>query len=235
LERGNLQIRQSLRKIVAYLQHLSWYILAIITIVFIVYFKYFYFHIISFSSLLFALTIVLFGIQTLEKILFSLDEKSEVFNTHFQGEVAIVNILQKLPPEYLIFHDLQIEAKRKVKINHLVIGPTGIFVIELKVFSRIGLLGHKTRINKKLKKVAKRVNDKVVFVSQLVKKVTGQTYTVKPILVVTPSSLSSHILQNITLTTPKRVNETLMSNPIILDNSQLKRLAFAFETYFSLD
>jgi hypothetical protein len=233
LERQTLQIRQNLRKIIAYFQCLSWYILAVLTIVFIIYFKYFYFHILSLSTFLFAFTLLLFGVQTLEKIVISLDEKNEVFNTRCQGELAIANILQKLPPEYFILHDFKIKASKKIRINHLVIGPTGIFVIQVGVFKRGNLIKGRTNVNKRLKRITKRVNDKAVFLSQLIKKVTGQEYPVKPILALTPNQPPSYEFQKVILTRLKRLNECLMSNPIILDNAQIKRLAIALEIYFS--
>ena len=52
------------------------------------------------------------------------------------GEIRIARILKHLPDEYTIFNDVYIQERGKsVQIDHIVLSPYGIFVIETKNFS----------------------------------------------------------------------------------------------------
>lgn len=47
------------------------------------------------------------------------------------GEEKTERLLEKLPPEFVVLHDLAIPGS-KANIDHLVIGPTGVFVVDSK-------------------------------------------------------------------------------------------------------
>lgn len=51
-----------------------------------------------------------------------------------KGEKSVVNKLNELPKEYFIFNDLKIPSL-KGNIDHVVIGPTGVFALETKNYS----------------------------------------------------------------------------------------------------
>jgi hypothetical protein len=50
-----------------------------------------------------------------------------------QGERATAEVLARLPRRFVVGHDLVIPASRS-NIDHLVIGPTGVFVIDSKAY-----------------------------------------------------------------------------------------------------
>lgn len=62
------------------------------------------------------------------------------------GESRVATELEKLPDEYWVLHDVRLEAResirfdgvglRSAQVDHLVVGPTGIFVIEAKCWSK---------------------------------------------------------------------------------------------------
>ena len=62
------------------------------------------------------------------------------------GEIRVADELAKLPDEFWVLHDVRLEAREPVKfdgvglrsaqVDHLVVGPTGVFVIEAKCWSK---------------------------------------------------------------------------------------------------
>lgn len=62
-----------------------------------------------------------------------------------QGEVKVISQLEKLPDEFHVFNDLYLKSEEWIKFNekplntaqidHLVVGPTGVYVIETKNWS----------------------------------------------------------------------------------------------------
>jgi hypothetical protein len=63
-----------------------------------------------------------------------------------QAELVVSDILTRLPDDFCVFHDVRLRARRFIRfqgrglksaqIDHIVLGPTGIFVIETKNWSR---------------------------------------------------------------------------------------------------
>ena len=51
-----------------------------------------------------------------------------------EGENTVLNYLNTLPKNYFVFHDVTL-PKKKGNIDHVVIGPNGIFVKETKNYS----------------------------------------------------------------------------------------------------
>ena len=52
-----------------------------------------------------------------------------------QGEAAAADKLRELPPLFTVLHDLQVPGSA-ANIDHLVIGPSGVFVVDAKRYSR---------------------------------------------------------------------------------------------------
>ena len=66
-------------------------------------------------------------------------------NRGAKGEDAVAGLLDTLPDSYTVFHDL---AKLAGDIDHIVVGPTGIFVIETKAHGgKVSAEGDQIRVN----------------------------------------------------------------------------------------
>jgi hypothetical protein len=57
------------------------------------------------------------------------------FERGAQGEAEVAALLAALPPIYTVLHDLQVPGS-KANIDHLVIGPAGVFVVDAKRYSQ---------------------------------------------------------------------------------------------------
>jgi len=70
---------------------------------------------------------------------------STVF-TGSRAELAVIEILSQLPPAYYVLNDVRLRAKHRLEFNHkvvqsaqidhLVVAPTGVFVVEVKNWSQ---------------------------------------------------------------------------------------------------
>lgn len=67
-----------------------------------------------------------------------LARSAELWEKGAQGESATASILATLAPEdYTVFHDLRWPGRRYANVDHVVIGPGGIFVIDSKNWSGV--------------------------------------------------------------------------------------------------
>lgn len=64
--------------------------------------------------------------------IYSKIRKDEPWRKGLKGETTVEQALSKLPNDYYIIHDVVLNFKRRVQIDHVVVGPTGIFAIETK-------------------------------------------------------------------------------------------------------
>lgn len=69
--------------------------------------------------------------QATDKI-FKLANEFEPWRKGLEGETIVSQELSRLPNNYYVIHDVTLHYKRRVQIDHVVVGPTGIFAIETK-------------------------------------------------------------------------------------------------------
>lgn len=59
--------------------------------------------------------------------------KAEIYKSGLIGEVTSEGVLASLPDDYYVFPSIEIEFEgKKSQIDHLVVGPTGVFIVESK-------------------------------------------------------------------------------------------------------
>jgi hypothetical protein len=61
--------------------------------------------------------------------------RAAMFEKGAQGERAVQAVLAQLPPEWTVFHDLRWPGRLRANVDHLVIGPGGVFVVDTKNWS----------------------------------------------------------------------------------------------------
>ena len=61
-------------------------------------------------------------------------QTTEAWRKGYEGEVMTAAVLQRLPASYVVLHDLRLPRSR-ANIDHVVIGPTGVFTVETKHYS----------------------------------------------------------------------------------------------------
>lgn len=80
-----------------------------------------------------ALLIALGSTLTVVRELWGRRQSTEAWGKGARGEVETGRILEELPGGFVVKHDLRMPGSR-ANIDHLVIGPTGVFTIETKSF-----------------------------------------------------------------------------------------------------
>jgi len=65
------------------------------------------------------------------KTAFAPRQSTEAWRVGAQGERLTGRALEKLPPSYRVLHDLPM-PRSKANIDHVVVGPTGVFTVETK-------------------------------------------------------------------------------------------------------
>ena len=74
-------------------------------------------------------------IKSINRFAEIIGKKCPSFVLGWFGEKRIGNILSKLPDMYHVFYDVKLH-ERKGNIDYVVIGPPGIFTIEVKYYRR---------------------------------------------------------------------------------------------------
>jgi hypothetical protein len=70
-----------------------------------------------------------------------LEQEADNWDRGAAGERQIANVLLHLPPPFVVFHDLRLPAPSKANVDHLVVGPNGIWAIDTKNFSHPVTMG----------------------------------------------------------------------------------------------
>ncbi len=63
-----------------------------------------------------------------------LDKVANDFERGAAGERVVAAVLDALPPDYVVFHDLRVPSSA-ANIDHLVVGPSGVWMVDTKNYS----------------------------------------------------------------------------------------------------
>lgn len=102
----------------------------------------------------------------------------------YKGEVSVAKVLEELPKDFKVIHDVNVDDK--FNIDHLVIGPTGIFTIETKNhIGRVTNNGDTLLINNKLfeKDIIKQAINESYYIKEKIKNSLNLNVYVKPVIV----------------------------------------------------
>lgn len=124
-------------------------------------------------------------------------ETERTYERGAEGEEKVFNYLRKkLPHGYYILNDVKIPNMEKANIDHIVIGPNGIFIIETK-----NLSGKVTIFNKKIyvrgkpyhKDIIKQVWRQTFSLRYFLKKITGGLFfKIQPVIVFPTAYVTNH-------------------------------------------
>lgn len=64
-----------------------------------------------------------------------LQRRADLFEQGAEGETATADVLGTLPPEWTAIHDVRWPGRRLANVDHVLLGPGGIFVIDSKNWS----------------------------------------------------------------------------------------------------
>lgn len=140
----------------------------------------------SFAAILLAFVLVRIWLRRHSSIIEDKLRDARTWRRGYEGERVVGELLETdLPDKFLVFNDLHFPGL-KANIDHIVIGPTGVFVLDTKNWrgvvewdedgKKILLNGGEQDVVRTIKAVALDVHDKL-------ETLTGRHFFVRPVLV----------------------------------------------------
>lgn len=62
-------------------------------------------------------------------------KRAEMFEKGAEGERVVAALLAQLPPTWFVLNDIHWPGRQRANLDHVVVGPTGVFVIDAKNWS----------------------------------------------------------------------------------------------------
>lgn len=148
-----------------------------------------------------------------------------------RGEEHVAYLLSLLPDTYHVFHDYEAGVHH---VDHVVVGPTGVFAVETKnwrgcVALQDGLLAVDGHLPTRSPTVQARSEAKAV---KAVLDKTGEEWTVVPVLCFASDAYQSKEdeIEKVCVVNAKNLRDWLLARPEILSSNELKRLVQLMET-----
>lgn len=169
----------------------------------------------------FAIMVALTGIFAFI-FLFTLMRSKEInqdVNNALKGaraEETVAKMLTSLPEEFHVVHDVLFD---KWNIDHVVLGPTGIFVIETKSFN-----GIVQKYNKYALKHAKQAKRNAVNLNKKLQEQQSFELFVTPILVYPSATLSTDRVDGVRTTNGASLLKTITVGKPILQRVDIERI-----------
>lgn len=144
------------------------------------------------------------------------------------GESKVGKALSALGPAYEVLHDRRIPGSR-ANIDHVVVGPTGVFVIETKnVAGKVRVVRGELRVAGRRKGFAEQAwREAAAVQAALAPQLASLALDVRPLLCFLKADLpwSKTTIDGVPLLYPKGVVRTIAASPRCLDPTQVQALA----------
>lgn len=135
------------------------------------------------------------------------------------GEVEVAKALEALPPGWVVLHDLAWPGRPKANIDHVVIGPSGVFVVDAKNWSgTVEVRDHVLRQNGRQREQAVSSAAEAAIALQHVVPDSHPCFAV--LCFVGDKALSGWVRDVVVCSTSNLV-AMLTSRPVVLDSAQL--------------
>jgi hypothetical protein len=157
-----------------------------------------------------------------------LTRRAEMFEKGADGESRTADALAALGPEWMVLHDHRWPGRRLANIDHIAIGPGGIFVIESKNWSGdVRVHEQVLRQNgRSREKAVASAADASLAVADLV---PSHAHLIRAALCFTQHSDLSGWVRDVMICSPENVARMLTSQPRLLDDAQVRQAALRLD------
>jgi hypothetical protein len=154
--------------------------------------------------------------------------RAELFEKGAEGEAATAAVLKDLTPEWGAIHDVRWPSRRLANIDHVVIGPGGIFVIDSKNWSgRIHVDGGHLRQNgRSREKAVASCAAAGLAIAELARPYAGVVF---PVLCFASEEPLSGWSRDVMVCSTANLTQMLLSRPRVLGPEQSR------DAWFSID
>lgn len=148
-----------------------------------------------------------------------LNRMADAYERGAQGEEATAQVLKALPRDWVVMHDVRWPGRRFANIDHVVIGPAGVFVIDSKLWTgTITVINDVLRQNGYKRETAVAgVADSAIAVSELVPGL--DPYLVKPVLCFVRDQELTGTVRDVLVCSTATLVATLTSRASLLDEA----------------
>ena len=145
---------------------------------------------------------------------------AEMYERGAEGEVRTAGVLASLPPEWTTLHDLRWPGRRLANIDHVVLGPGGVFVIDSKNWSgRVEVIQNVLRQNgRSRERAVAGCADSALAVSELLGPFAS---CVAPVLCLVSDEPVSGWVRDVMICSTVTLPQMLLTRPSVLTPSQL--------------
>lgn len=154
---------------------------------------------------------------------------AELFEKGAAGERAVGALLDSLPPEWTVLHDVRWPGRERANVDHVLIGPTGIYVIDSKNWSgQITLHRGVLRQNgyNRSKAVAGAI-EAAAAISSLVPTLDARMFT--PVICFAGDSAASGMVDGVLVCRIDNLASVVTSRPRVLSPEWLTFLHFELD------
>jgi hypothetical protein len=148
------------------------------------------------------------------------------------GEIAVGRILATLPSEWTVFHALPV-GKKGADIDHLVIGPGGVFTINTKNHSgkSVWVAGHTLMVSGQKQPHIRNADYEAARVTKILRERAPWLPPAQPVLaIVDPKSLTVKAKpEHTTVLSAARLRRWLAKRPTVLSAEQLAEIAMVVD------
>ncbi|MGO4103388.1 nuclease-related domain-containing protein [Leifsonia sp. YAF41] len=149
-----------------------------------------------------------------------------------QGEIVVGAILDAMPPDWAVFHALPVGTKG-ADIDHLVIGPGGIFTINTKHHNgkAVWVAGRTLMVSGQKQQYIRNAEFEAKRVSKMLTERMPQLAPAQPVLaLVNPKSLSiKKQPENVKVLTAGGLWRWLLARPTVMSADEVHELAAVFD------
>lgn len=158
-----------------------------------------------------------------------LNRMADAYERGAQGEEATARALTALPKDWVVLHDVRWPGRRFANIDHVIVGPAGVFVVDSKLWA-----GTLTVINEVLRQngfkretAVAAVADSAIAVSELVPGL--DPYLVKPVLCFVRDQEVTGSVRDVLVCSTTNIVATLTGRASLLDEAGRRRVLAALE------
>jgi hypothetical protein len=152
----------------------------------------------------------------------------DAWGTGALGEEKVGQRLEKLGPEFVVLHDRKIPGS-KANIDHLVVGPTGVFVVETKnVAGKVAVANGELRVAGRRREYGSQAWREALAVQGiLAPKLAQFGLDVRPLLCFTKAELpwGSPQIDGVPLLYPKEAVRAIQRSQASLSDSDVRTMA----------
>jgi len=150
-----------------------------------------------------------------------LARRAEMFERGAEGEATTAGVLSMLPADWTVIHDVRWPSRRLANIDHVVVGPGGIFVIDSKNWSGEVTVknGHLRQNGRSREKVVASCADAGLAIAELAGPYAGH---VNPVLSFASDKPMTGWCRDVMVCSTPTLLQMLLSRPMVLGPREVR-------------